>query len=198
MRSSVAAVFFDFSKSFEGYTTFLYLDVKGLMTCGVGNLVDPIELALGLPWQDGGVPASQADITAQWELVKSRQDMKLQGGGAFASLTTMRLTDDAVAALVQNKAASMELTLKGYFPGYDALPADAQLGVLSMAWAMGPAFPPGFPRFSAALNAQDWATCAAQCLMDATGNPGLTPRNAANQKLFLAAETDDPDTVSWP
>jgi len=199
MRPAVAAVFATFTTTFEGRTSWFYLDVKGLVTTGVGNLCDPIAFAIGLPWQIGGYAATEQEIVAAWTLVKSRQDLKEAGGGAFASLTNLRLSDSAIDNLVASKAASNEIILRRYFPNYDDLPADAQLGILSMAWALGPAFSPGWPKFTAALNSGDFSTCAGECVIPSVGNPGLVPRNDANVALFeSAASGADPDVVHWP
>jgi GH24 family phage-related lysozyme (muramidase) len=202
MRACVAATFPKFTTSFEGRTTWLYLDVKGLVTCGTGNLVDPIESALALPWCIDGDPTQPADVdtvAAQWHAVKDRQDMREAGGGAFAKLTTIRLTEDAVDTLLQDRAHEMEYVLRQRFAGYDDLPADAQLGLLSMSWAMGPNFGAGYPLFCAAVNAGDYASAALQCQMNAVGNPGLVPRNIADRKLFAAAaDGGDPDELHWP
>ena len=74
-----------------------------------------------------------------------------------------------------------------WFQSFDTWPADAQLALLSMAWAMGPGGPGGFPHFRAGCQALDFKTAAAQCQMNAAGNPGLVPRNQANVTLFSNA-----------
>jgi GH24 family phage-related lysozyme (muramidase) len=131
------------------------------------------------------------------ETVKARQDLVLHGGGAYASLTQARLTNAAVDDLTRSKAGEMEAHLVQRFANWDDLPADAQLGTLSLAWACGPAF--NFPTFAAALTRGDFATCAVECQMNAVGNPGLIPRNSANKALFLAAaQGGDPEVVNWP
>ena len=87
------------------------------------------------------------------------------------------------------------------FASFQDWPADAQLGLLSMAWAMGPAFK--FPNFQAACARQDFQAAADQCHMADGNNPGLRPRNAANRQLFLSAAGAsngdvDPDEVHLP
>jgi GH24 family phage-related lysozyme (muramidase) len=186
MRASVLAVFPEFSARFEGRVTFLYLDVEGLVTCGVGNLVDPISACLPLPWQIDGRPATQQEIGDQWTRVKGAIQLEKRGGGAFVSVTTMRLTDDAIDDLVRTRAAQMNAVLVQRFPAFEDFPADAQLALMSLAWACGPDF--RFPKLAEAVLAEDWATCAIECQMEATGNAGLVPRNAAQKALFLAAQ----------
>jgi hypothetical protein len=199
MRPSVLAAFFPFSDSLEGHLPYMYLDVEGYVTTGIGDLVDPIAVALALPWQLSGYAASQQEIGDQWTRVKGC-GMEKAGGGAQASLTTIRLTEDAIDALVRGKAAEMESILRAKFPAWDDACADAQLATLSTSWAEGAyGLTHSWPKFDAAFLAADWATCAIQCHLDETGNPGLIPRNARNKALFLAAQNlgnGDPDEVT--
>lgn len=194
MRASVADTFPAFTASFEGRTTWPYRDVKGLVTVACGNLIDPLGEAMGLPWQVDGRPATDAEIRAGWEAVKALPPAMRASAYALA-VPPLRLTEGAIDELVRRRAGEMDRALASRFPGWESLPADAQLGTISLAWACGPAF--AFPRFSAALQARDFATCADECGMDVVGNLGLVPRNAANRALFLAAVTStDPDVVS--
>jgi GH24 family phage-related lysozyme (muramidase) len=192
MQDSVRAAWCDFNRSLEGWISWMYLDVKGLVTTGMGNLIDPMATALGLPWVDGaGNPAGQNDIAAEWQAVKNNHALAHQGAQAARAVTQLRLSDADIQVLVLDKLDHNERILKANpaFANFDAWPADAQLGLLSMAWAMGPGFGPGFPHFSQAVSAGDFATAAADCQMNATGNPGLVRRNAANRQAFLYAAT---------
>lgn len=192
MYASVRNAFFDFTKQFEGAIPFMYLDVKGLVTTGIGNLIDPSDAALGLPWRAKKTksPAARKDVEAEWKLVKGRQDLKdtlARVGGTWDKLTTLELSDSDIATLVDSKLTSNEAALKKHFPDFDKWPADAQLGTLSMAWAMGPDFPKKFPSFTKACLAQDWNKAAEQCRISEAGNPGVIPRNRADKVLFTNA-----------
>lgn len=215
MRPAVAAVAVKFMARFEGYCPWMYLDIRGLVTTGRGDLIDPVAPALVLPWTHlDGTPANTDDVQNEWRAVKAMQERRKAGGGAFATLTKLRLTKETIDAMDAAKLARFELVLRTYFPGWDAWPADAQLATLSMAWAAGPAFSPGFPHFTAAVNAGQWDVAAGPegdadtdiavrgeaWLRDGTPgqataneNPGLRPRNLANRALFRAAVmTTDP------
>jgi GH24 family phage-related lysozyme (muramidase) len=208
MKSSVSDIFPSFSEKFEGRLNFMYLDIKRLVTTGIGNLIDPLTPdVLNLPWRPKAEPdrsAAENEIRAEWEFVKSDPDARSQrGGGTFRDVTSLELSNDAVDDLVRGKVAGMETFLKNRqeFSNFDDWPADAQLGLLSMAWAMGPAF--RFPNFQAACAAQDFRTAADESHIDDTANPGLRPRNAANRQLFLSAADGidgnlDPDEVHLP
>lgn len=196
MRPSVAAIFPTFTERFEGHTAYLYLDVKGLVTCGRGNLVDPLSFAQALPWtHPGGTPATSDEIADAWTAVKRAQWLAPRGGAAFAPLTLIRLSEEAIDGLTAAKMQANDRTLASRFDGWEDLPADVQLAVHSLAWACGPAF--RFPHFEAALTIRDYPTCAVECQMASAQNPGLAPRNAADRALFLsAANGGDPTTVN--
>lgn len=189
MKSSVIETFSSFSTKFEGCIPYMYLDIKGLVTIGIGNLIDPMETALGLPFvHKWGGEATRDDIILEWRMVKLNKQLAKQGHTAAAKITTLILTEDGIQQLVQRKLSEFETYLKTHsLPNFDDYPADAQLGIMSMAWAMGPGFPAKFPRFTAAVKAQDWNAAAENCYINSTNNPGLVPRNKANRKLFLAA-----------
>jgi hypothetical protein len=60
----------------------MYLDIKGLVSIGIGNLIDPINLAMDLPFvhkDDINVAASTDEIETEWQTVKGRQDLAPRG-----------------------------------------------------------------------------------------------------------------------
>lgn len=204
MRRAVREAFYDFTAPMEGVVPWMYSDVKGLVTTAVGNLIDPMGLAMPLPWRrPNGTPASSEEVAAEWLRVKSDSNAAKLGHRYTQRLTALRLTDEGVRELLHRKLDENDAALRRYYPDFEVWPADAQLATHSMAWACGPAFgepgPRRFPRLAAALRAQDWRRAAAECRMDETGNPGLVPRNKANRVLYTnAAMAPDPALLYWP
>ncbi len=210
MKTSAINYFVTFSSGFEGVFTWPYLDIKGLVTTGIGDLIDPAQYALSIPFaRADGTPASQSEIAAAWMAVKSvscwaeharpagmpdhkcpwegtnRPCLAHWGAGAAKSYTSIRLTDEGVQHVVLRKAAAMEERLRERFPTWDAWPADAQLATMSVSWACGENF--NFPALAAAMNAHDFARAAATCTINAAQNPGIPRRNAANRILYRNA-----------
>lgn len=183
-----------FNAPFEGRVQWMYLDIKGLVTTGVGNLIDPVEYAVTLPWRVrvSGWPASEAQIRAEWSHIKAQTDLARMGAVAAGRVATLVLTDDDIDALVLAKLDSNHETLRRRFPEIDQWPLEAQIAVHSMAWAMGPGFPRTWPRFSAACDVKNWASAAAECWIPDAKNPGLVPRNAKNRDLLKAASNAAP------
>lgn len=201
MRDAVRARFVDWSDDYEGLVTWLYCDALGLVTTGMGDLVDPISMALGLPFvRPDGSPATREEIAAAWRAVKARQDLASHGGGAYKRLTTIRLTRAGVAELVASKLDSNDAILEKRFPRFASWPADAQLFAHSMAWACGAGF--RYPKMVALLRAGDFKGAIAEC----TINPNIgtiVHRNEANRQLLanaarVVADGLDRDKLWYP
>lgn len=208
MHTSVRSCFVKFNEPIERRVAHMYLDVKGLVTVGIGNLYDVertgdtaglkkvMEELVTLPfvYKDTGMPASKADIEADWKKVKKKQEwakLKLDVMlTKFDDETDLRLSNQAIDTLVLKKADAMERELKRdpAFWDFDQWPADAQLGLLSMAWALGTTkLRTGWPNFKAACRKQDFDDAAQRCGILTAGNPGVIPRNHADQRLFKNA-----------
>jgi hypothetical protein len=178
----------------------------GLVTLGVGCLIDPVSLALPLPWRHAGSGelATRAEVAAAWNGLKSQKDKftKLHFKYA-AALNDLRLDDAGVDQLMTQRLLTNEKVLHGYFPQFDLFPADAQLAIFSMAWAVGAGFPQQFGNFRAAANAQNWTSAIAACGIRTDGNAGIVPRNAANRLCLANAQSVlsqgiPLDTLFWP
>ncbi len=198
MRQAVRDAFMQFSTRFESCLPYPYLDIKELVTVGVGNLIDPIETAIGLPFVKADWSlASRDEIAVGWRAVKARTDLAPRGGTAFREISGLMLTPEGIRHLVFTKLEANEERLVERFPFFPDFCADAQMGIFSVAWACGAAF--HFPKFEAAILAQDWPTCAVESHMDDSHNSGLRPRNVATRTLFWnAAMRRDPDVLWYP
>ncbi|HEY3739064.1 MAG TPA: hypothetical protein VGL53_04425 [Bryobacteraceae bacterium] len=171
----------------------MYLDTHTppLVTVGVGNLIDPIEAALELPFQWKNAtpprPATPSEIAAEWTHIKSLSSLSNHASSIWNTVTQLFLDDQAIDNLIYSRLDEDEAILLKRWPymTFATWPADAQLGVFSMGWAMGPSFQ--FPLFEQACIKQDFSTAATQSHMADAHNPGLTPRNKANYQLFMNA-----------
>lgn len=194
MRPEVRAQFPAFTARYEGRIPWMYVDVKGLVTIGLGCLIDPVGMATSLPFVTAtGEQASSSEIRAEWGVVKHTPGLPQKGAGAAKQLCRLRLPEKAIDELARYRLDANERVLLGAFPDWESWPAAAQLGVLSMAWAMGAGFTKKWPKFTAACRALDWAKAAAECKMREAGNPGIVPRNKKNAELFRSCADDEQD-----
>lgn len=198
LRPSVRAAFMRYTAPLEGAVPFFYQDVRSLITIAAGVLCDPIELALVLPmrWPDGRL-ATRTEIAADWWLVKNDRSLAHRGAAAAGRVALLRLLPDDVEAVTLEKFDVFAEKLVARFPDMPEWPAPAQLATMSLAWACGTSF--RFPKLEAALRARDFVTASAECEINATSNPGVVPRSAAQKALYLAAATaTDPDALTLP
>lgn len=213
LRPAVVAGFPGFTVQFEGRVHTMYADVRGLITTGVGNLIDPIQAALSLPWRhaDGGL-ASVDQIRADWNSLKSRGvSVAHHNPDVQASIAglTLHLDDAAIDALVRSRLESNAADLqRRHFPKFADYPSDAQMAILSLAWAAGSDWPTHFPACKAAILAGHWDVAAKEGQLratapDGTPNPGVIPRNSAQIICFANAEVTelynlDPEPLYYP
>ena len=213
MRSNVLDAFWDLTVAWEGgYINWMFPDIKGLVSTGFGLLLDPVAMALTLPWRraDGGL-ATRDEIVADFARVKAHPDAARLGHKSVERVAQLRLTKEDLRKAYEAKVRHNESVLRSYFAdAYDEWPADAELGVHSMAWACGPAFASPsagrnhWPKLTAALRALDFETAAIECFMDEeAANPGIRPRNKGNRIMFRNALAShrahlDPDVLFYP
>lgn len=206
MKQQVLDHYHEYSEPLEGRVHSMYLDILGLVTTGVGNLIDTAEGAARLPWkhEKTGQPATHNEVVASWRELKARKDLSRMHWKYAAALNDLRLSDGDIDALVRSKLMSNEAYIRGhYFPDWDSFPADAQLGIMSMAWAVGPGFPTKFGNFTNRVLKGDWAGAKECCAIREAGNPGVVPRNKANRICFANADIVvkhglDPEVLNWP
>lgn len=194
-----------YSAPLEGRVPTFYCDILGLITIAVGNLVNTLPQALALPMLlADGTKADQADIAADWH--KLHDNAAYYAKRAWMVYTnTMRchLDDAGIDALVRQTLAANEAIIRKRFPAWDTFPADAQLAIMSIAWAVGAGFYVKFTNLAHCIDAQDWEACVATCKIREEGNPGVVPRNAKNRFCFHNAAIVkncklDAEKLFWP
>lgn len=214
MRPSVLDGFERLSEPIEGKAPHMYLCSAGIVTTAVGVALETVGEALTLPWMLDGRRAGLDVVAADWMRIHARQDLRGTGGLSLRqqAVTRVRLTEGGIRDTVAHALAAAEVACSHRWEDWDTWPADAQLGALSLCWAVGGAGATGraprdparnFVRFAAACEARDWALAGHESRLSEAGNPGVRPRNAA-QVILLAnaaivdAERLDPEILHWP
>lgn len=194
-----------FSAPLEGRVATMYCDCLGLITTGVGNLINTLPQALALPWLlADGSKADQADVANDWhKLHDNARYYAKYAWRVYAKLMLCHLSDAAIDDLCERQLASNEAIIKKRFPDFDTYPADAQLAMHSMAWAVGAGFTVKFPNLARCIDRQDWEAAVGACKIREEGNPGVVPRNAKNRFCFhnaalVKAEGLGTSELYWP
>lgn len=166
MRASVAKAWPAFCRRYEGVCTWMYLDTKGLVTTGVGFLINSVGAAADLPWEvSSGKRATLAQVEREWRRVKALTKWQKRNGldAVWRESAVLSLPMDAVDERLAEMTPSYWSGPARAIPTLEAAPADAQLAVLDEAWQNGRAYlNPGTvwsgTRYAAL--AGDWAAAA--------------------------------------
>jgi hypothetical protein len=190
---------------------YMYTDSKGIVTCGTGNALFTAAAAEALCWYTpSGFICAKAEVDAAFATVKSAWP-KVQST-ACARLTNIRLNHAGIVALVMRTVQTDWTYLLTQFPGCEDFPADAQLALLSSAWAWGPGFARVWgdlgTKFKSLLSPPPQYVFAAQVMLDASVheekiNPGIIPRDEGEVVMLqnagaVAAAGADYSTLCYP
>jgi hypothetical protein len=180
--------------------------LKAVQCARLNNVVSAaaMEPALRLPWKQrapgwtsknplAGDLVSPSEVSDAWIKVKRQNevvpDFSQRGGGSYAGLTDITLDMDGLKTLFSSTLTDFENKIRGRNPNWESWPADAQLAVLSMAWAMGPYFTDKFKAMKIALDRGDFASAGAQShfIGGDTAPTGKLSRNQENVIMFKNA-----------
>jgi hypothetical protein len=186
---SVRSTWISFSRPKEGHTGIMYQDVKGLVTTLVGVLIDSPEAALQYPWRfiKTKTPANADQVRWEWRKIKNGAGLASGGLRAASQIASLEIPPEDIDRLTLERFDLFASHLLQSYPTLGQWPADAQRALMSMAWAAGTNLPVTFPRFTAALQRQDFFQASVECILREERNPGLSPRNASNVFLLLSA-----------
>jgi hypothetical protein len=213
IRPNVEHLFPQYTEDLEAKFMSLYADVKRLVTTGRGFLVDPIDRCLALEWWIGDRRATDREVIDDWHAIKERAvkmtdiEMRHWTAKMQAPLTSVRLKSDYVDTMTIRKLRANFAYVEAHLiHGLSDAPADAQLGVMSLAWAVGAGFDltdPPRTEFVEAFNAGDWLRAAAHARLREAGNAGVIERNRRQDLCFQNAATVtarglDPAALWWP
>jgi hypothetical protein len=127
VHASASAAWHRFIRKDEGEVAYMYLDKIGLVTTGVGNLIDPIAAALTLPFRfrannrhrtPTGQMATQADITTEWKFIKNHPDRSefiRLGHRKVEPVASLELDAADRRVLFDDKTTTNERILSSYF-----------------------------------------------------------------------------------
>lgn len=213
LRDSVVTLFPQYTVGLESSCAFMYSDVKRLVTAAQGILCDPLGLALKLEWHIGDRRATETEVANDWQAIKSRalrmsaDQLQQWTARRQAPLTSCRLKQEYIDALtIKRLRGNYEYLKKNLIPNIDEAPADAQMGLMSAAWAIGAGFdrtkPPRLELIAAA-RAGDWAAAEPAAHLTEAGNSGVVERNRHQERMFANAATVmarglDRDALWWP
>jgi GH24 family phage-related lysozyme (muramidase) len=173
----------------EGVLPTMYLDSKGLVTCGIGHLLVGASDAEKLPWVSpavGNRPCSSSEIRAEFfRVLKMQVNHQAR---SYALQNSPRLKAEDIETILDADIRAKEAEVAASVPGFESFPELARCALLDIAFNCGVNGPTGlvhgFPKLMAAVKARDWALCSKLCHRVPPVSEG---RNAFTATLFLNA-----------
>jgi GH24 family phage-related lysozyme (muramidase) len=168
---------------FEGIVSWMYLDTRGFVTVGVGEMLAAASRAQALPFLDSNGNAVTADvILAEYNRVVALP--AAQAAGMYRASASPMLSAASISSLLMAHVEYFDGQLSAKFANYAAFPEPAKLGLLDMIYNLGPqGLFVGYPTFMGDVASGNWAGAAAQCYR----NGPSAARNQWTQQQFLAA-----------
>ncbi len=121
---------------------------------------------------------------------------------AFKTITQLQLRDEVIKDMVIKHAQTLEnlLIKTDYYANFKNWPADAQLGLIGIAWGIHPTPSHGWLKFPELCKNEKWNEAAEECRIS---SPLAEGRNAAHKLAFknaAQAKIDDHDIslLFWP
>ena len=188
LYDSVVRFFIQFSAPHEGICDHMYPDKDNAITTMIGYLIDSPQAAEKLPWYaPSGQLATPQEIRTEWHALKAA-DLRAIPAPKMRSQTKLRLKPDDIMKYTLERLQEMGRLVAHQMPQFLEFPADAQMAVMSMCWALGVArFFGLFVKCVGHLQQFDFEAAAGECKMDETNNAGIINRNVENARFLHAA-----------
>lgn len=172
----------------EEKVPYMYLDTRGYVTVGTGQMLANVTAAQALPFlnQWGAGPATPQQVADDYFRVKSMQLGMLAEN--YRIYSSPGLADSEIAKLLISSLGFVEDQLANLFPGYASFPGPAKMGLRDMGYNLGitrlrDEYCGPLHKFGPAVLAQDWQTASAACHRN---GPSLA-RNSWTAEQFSAA-----------
>lgn len=178
----------------EGKVAHIYLDSRGNVTVGIGQLLRTAAGAKKLPFvhRRAGQKATEEEIEQEFRKIEE-QEPNL-AAGKYKRLTRLELPEEEIEKLFSKQVERFEAGARKQFKGFDGYPLAAQIALVDMAYNVGLAGLARFKRLKAAAERGDWKAAAEAAQRKGIGEQ----RNQRTKELFLKAAQGEPTEASPP
>lgn len=175
-------------EKWEGLITWPYLDTKGLVTVGIGNMIPTVDRAFLIPWTTtGGRRATVPEIRAAWAKLKAAKPA--MGSRAYLAITPLRISRSFARELARRRVENEFVpALRQLYPAFDSFPSSAKAALLDMIYSLGKAGLAKYNTLAVALNVRrvngrpDFSAASL-----AMGRRGARPERDENNRRRMAA-----------
>jgi GH24 family phage-related lysozyme (muramidase) len=145
----------------EGKVAYMYLDSRGFVTVGVGNLVSSVDQAKKLPFvnPETGKTATPKEIETAFTAVSKMAKNRL--AAHYKQNPSIELKDETIKQMaIKRLKEEFVPGLRKIFNGFDGYPDSAKQALVDMAYNLGIAGLKKFKKLVAAAEKMDWQEAA--------------------------------------
>lgn len=148
---------------FETPVPWMYLDTRGNVTAGIGQMIPTLAAAHALPFLDSdGNSATQDAISTDFFRVRGMRPGL--AASHYVTATSPRLSGPDMLHLLKSALAYLDKQLPGLYPDYADFPDAAKLPLLDMIYNLGETkLRDEYIHFNAAVLAREWTIAAVEC-----------------------------------
>lgn len=171
----------------EGRIPHMYLDTRGYVTVGVGNMIPDANQAAAISFvhRDTGRAATATEIREEYSAIKQRPYGRRYGASAFRPYTSLELTNATIDQLTRKHVQSFTGELQTIYgkAAFNAMPDKVKLALYDMIFNLGMTkLKNEYPNFNRHIGNSDWAAAARESRRGGISDErNLYVRNLLNQ-----------------
>ena len=173
-------------EKYEGKVRHMYVNARGCIMVGVGQLLVACDDAQRLPFQyDNGDLANEDDIATEYNTLKAQESHHI--ASYYRQFTNLTLSDRAIKALLNEHIESLYHELHIIYDNFDEFPSNVKLALFDLISHLGmTSLRKGWLPLNTSLSAGDWVAAANNCSCSDVSDT----RNTYVKTLLLNAEVD--------
>lgn len=149
---------------FEDCVNHMYLDTKGCVTVGVGQMIPNAEEAKSLFFLDNNSHTEATDDS----IMQEYETIVALGSGrrarSYKPSTTLYMPTKYIYILLDTRLLEFEIQLRGIFKNYSVMSQKVKRAIMDMVFNLGAyGLRSKFPKLTNAINREDWEECAIEC-----------------------------------
>ncbi len=155
----------------EKSKTYMYRDIVGVITVGVGFALKSKTDAQRLKWFDRKTkrPVTRAEVDDAYDVMKKQPYGRSFAATFFENKTTIRISENMIYPQFVKRLSEFRTELQNTFgqTGLNSLPPPVQEALFDLAWNTGGDIGTGFPKLTAAIKDHlDWLAVARETHRD--------------------------------
>jgi GH24 family phage-related lysozyme (muramidase) len=178
------------AKKWEGVVQHLYLDTKGLVTVGIGNLTNTLNAAQALPFVNSstGQAATKGEIQTNFNAVKGMKAAMV--ATSYRQNPNLVLTNEEIEKLAGDRIRDEFLPqIRKVFSGFDGYPIEAKEVIVDITYNVGTGKIRSWKNLIKHAEASDWSAASEEAVVSSSSQSRNNWRKSTMASAGSSKET---------